>query len=105
MNSPRQFGPTSRIPWRRAVSSNCACNTAPAASISANPAVNMIALRTPSAPRSSTACNASPVGTAMMAVSGASGRSATHANAGNPWISARFGFTGNIRPWNPCCSM
>ena len=65
------------MPDARAVATIFACSTAPASSISANPAVNITTAFTPRLARSSIAGAASSAGTATIATSGASGKSAT----------------------------
>ena len=81
------------------------CSARPAAPVSANPAENTIAAFVPRRPSCSSVSGTRAAGTATMAVSGASGRAATVAKAGRPWISVRFGLTGMIWPVNPRASI
>jgi hypothetical protein len=63
--------------------------------------VNTTAAAVPRRARSAAACLAAAPGTAMIATSGTSGNASTDGKQGNPWISARFGLTGMMRPAKP----
>ena len=71
--TPRLFGPTMRIPYRRAAASSSSCRRAPSAPVSAKPDEITTALRTPAAPHRVTASTASRAGQAMTARSGRAG--------------------------------
>ena len=65
--TPRQFGPTTRMPYRRAASSTCDSSAAPSSPTSLNPALMMITPRTPAAPQSATSWGAVFAGVTMTA--------------------------------------
>ncbi len=50
---PRQLGPSTRSPWRRAFSSSARSSAAPAGPVSEKPALTTTAARTPAAPHCS----------------------------------------------------
>ena len=64
---PRQFGPISRMPWRRAASSTRRSSSTPSGPISLNPALMMITPLIPAWPHSSTSPGAVLAGVTMTA--------------------------------------
>ena len=85
--SPKQLGPTSRMPYRRQVASR----SGPA---SPRPAVTTTRERIPRRPHSAATLVTAAAGTAITARSGTSGRSATEAAHGRPSIECARGLTG-----------
>ena len=94
LTAPRQFGPSTRMPVRRAISPSRFWAASPAAPSSAKPEEKTTAAFVPLAAQASSASAAPSAATAMMARSGASGRAATDGKAGRPCTSAARGFTG-----------
>ena len=74
--TPRQFGPTIRIPLARAVSRICRSSSAPSGPISLKPAEMMTTALTPAAAHSSTVAGMVAAGVAMTTSSGVSGSAA-----------------------------
>ena len=105
LNTPRQFGPSRRMPWLLATAVMRSCSAAPASFISAKPAENMMTARHPFLPSSSTEAMAWLAGTATMPTSGAAGSADMVAKAGSPCTVGRFGFTGHNWPAKPRCFM
>jgi hypothetical protein len=101
---PRQFGPISRTPWRRATSSISSCSFFPAGPISAKPADSTSILGTPRAPASSTSPGTVRAGVTTTARSGTYDRSRNVATHGRPCTEVYFGFTASIRPLKPPAS-
>ena len=64
--TPRQLGPTMRMPWWRTRSSSSRCSLAPAAPVSAKPAEIRMMARAPAAAQLSTTAAATRAGTATM---------------------------------------
>ncbi len=65
--SPRQLGPTMRIPPRRTASISSACRVSPSPPTSAKPAVMTTSARTPASAHSSTTPGTTGAGTARTA--------------------------------------
>ena len=74
--TPRQFGPTIRIPLARAVSRIWRSSSAPAGPISLKPAEMMTTVLTPAAAHSSTVAGIVVAGVTMTTSSGTSGSAA-----------------------------
>ena len=91
---PRQFGPTTRMPCRRAAASTCRSSSTPAAPTSLNPALMMITPRTPASPHSSTRPGAVFGGVTMTARSTGSPIAPMVGYALTPRIAGRVGLTG-----------
>ena len=85
-STPRQFGPTSRMPYRRQMASR----SAPSAP---RPEVITTRARTPRRPHASATSGTAAAGTAMTARSGTSGRSATEATQWMPSMLWPCGLT------------
>ena len=77
LNTPRQFGPSSRIPAARATASTASCNAAPAGPASASLPVMTMHAPTPAAAHSSTCRSKDAAGTASTATSAGSGAAET----------------------------
>ncbi len=92
--TPRQFGPTTRIPCRRAASRTWRSSSTPSAPTSLNPALMMITPRTPAWPHSSTSAGTDLGGVTMTARSTGSPIAETDGYAFTPRIAGRVGFTG-----------
>jgi len=92
--TPRQFGPTTRIPWRRAAARTSRSSSTPAAPTSLNPALMMITPRTPAAPHSSTSPGADLAGVTMTARSTVSPIAPIDGYALTPRTAGRAVFTG-----------
>ncbi len=75
--TPRQLGPTMRMPYLRVVSRSARSRSAPSGPVSLKPAVITTTPRTPFWPHSSTASRACRAGTTMIARSTSPGMSAT----------------------------
>src|SRR5256714_1070455 len=99
-----QFGPTSRMPVDRAISTSAACRAAPSAPASAKPVEMITQHPTPAAAAAATLCTSEAPGTARIATSGGAGPSAIVAYARRPSTSARRGLIGTISPAKPCCT-
>ena len=84
---PKQFGPTSRMPYLRQVASR----SGPAAP---SPEVTTTSERTPRRPHCSATSGTAGAGTATIARSTSSGRSATERTHGTPATSSACGLTG-----------
>ena len=82
--TPRQFGPTRRMPLARQISISSRCARAPCSPTSANPAVRTTSARTPSSPQARATSRTPSIGSATIASSTGSGKSATLARAGIP---------------------
>ncbi len=67
--TPRQLGPTRRMPVARQTSTSSRCARSPAPPTSANPAVTTTRARVPSAPSSRTTSRTPAIGTATIASS------------------------------------
>ena len=89
---PRQFGPTSRMPWRRQQSSS-----APVAARS-SPELITTSAPTPRSPHSSAIRSTAAAGTASTARSTGPGSAAGDGTHGTPSISEACGFTACTRP-------
>src|SRR5262249_5787474 len=88
---PRQLGPTSRTPQRRAFSRSARSSFAPSAPTSANPAVITTAERTPALPHSSITPGTVLAGVAMTARSTGAGTLATDGSRPPPLTDGYFG--------------
>ncbi len=86
--TPRQLGPTRRMLRSRASAASSRWSPAPSAPSSVNPELITTALGTPASAASATAPSTWAAGTAMIARSTGSGRSAKDATA---WIAAELG--------------
>jgi hypothetical protein len=75
--TPRQFGPTTRMPYRWAISITSRSNWRPSAPVSRKPAVIMMAAPTPFSPQSSITPATTLLGTTITARSTGSGTSVT----------------------------
>ncbi len=73
--TPRQLGPTKRMPCRLATAITCSSSAAPLGPVSRKPAVSTTAWRTPRLPHSSRIVGTLGAGVAMMARSGVTGSS------------------------------
>ena len=96
--TPRQLGPTRRIPVARQISSSSRWARPPASPTSAKPADSTTSERTPDSPHSRATSRTPAPGTAITARSTGSGRSATRAWAGMPWTSDAERLTAYRRP-------
>ena len=67
LSTPRQFGPTSRMPCARASRTSSARAARPAASVPSNPELSTTAARTPAAPASASTSGTALAGTAITA--------------------------------------
>jgi hypothetical protein len=92
--TPRQLGPTIRMPYLRAIASSCSSRSAPAGPTSLNPAVITISVRTPRSPHCSATTSARSFGTAMIARSMTPGTSWMLRYAGIEWTAVAFGLIG-----------
>ena len=92
--TPRQFGPTIRIPCRRATLSISVSTAAPDRPVSPKPAVMMVTARTPIEAASSITPGTADAGTATMARSTGSGTDKSAGNAGTPQTARAAGLTG-----------
>ncbi len=77
LQTPRQFGPTTRIPCRRAIASSSASASEPASLVSPNPAVTMTSAFAPAAAASSATVRTEDGGTATTTRSTRSGMAQT----------------------------
>ncbi|MCY1357427.1 hypothetical protein D9M69_439200 [compost metagenome] len=77
LTRPSAFGPSRRMPVRRATASSSSWRAMPSPPTSAKPALKRMAARVPRSPRAVTTSSTCGAGTATMAMSGTSGRSAT----------------------------
>ena len=91
---PRQFGPTTRIPYRRAASRTWRSSSTPSSPTSLKPALMMMIPETPASPQSITSCGALFAGVTMTARSTGSPIAAMLGYALTPRIAGRVGFTG-----------
>ena len=96
--TPRQFGPMSRIPPRRACFKTCCSNSRPAVPSSRNPAEITIAPLTPASAHCSITDGTLAAGVTTTAKSTFSGTAAIFGYAFIPSTFARLGFTGNTVP-------
>ena len=92
--TPWQFGPSRRMPARRAVSAIDSSIRRPSAPVSPNPEAMTTAAFTPRAAHASTAATASAPATATIASSGVSGTRSRLGKAGRSWTTCLPGFTG-----------
>ena len=92
--TPRQFGPTIRIPLARAVARIWRSSSAPSGPTSLNPAEMMTTALTPAAAHSSIVAGMVGAGVAMTTSSGFSGSAARFGYARTPRMLARFWLTG-----------
>ena len=91
---PRTFGPTSRMPYFRAISMHCCSNALPAGPTSRKPAVMITAPFKPRWPLCSSTRGTTLLGTRTTARSTGSGQSSTLGYALSPKISGAVGLTG-----------
>lgn len=77
LTAPRQFGPSTRISFSRAMATSSSCSAAPCGPASTNPEDSTMAAFTPRAAQSRSAAGVAPAGTARIASSGAVGVSRT----------------------------
>ncbi len=101
LSTPRQFGPTSRMPLARQTSSSSAWRARPRAPTSANPAERTTSARTPAAPHSRATWTTAAAGTATTASSTGSGTAAIERYAGRPPTTSSRGWTTDRRPRYP----
>ncbi len=92
--TPRQFGPTIRIPCLRATLSSSVSTAAPERPVSPKPAVMMVTARTPIEAASSITPGTAEAGTATTARSIGSGIDSSAGNAGTPQTARAAGLTG-----------
>ena len=92
--TPRQFGPTIRIPCLRATLSISVSTAAPERPVSPKPAVITVTARTPTEAASSITAGTADAGTATMARSTGSGTDNSAGNAGTPHTARAAGLTG-----------
>ena len=92
--TPRQLGPTMRIPLSRAIRAISACARAPSSPCSAKPEVKTTADFTPRSAQSRMASTAIAAGTAIRAQSTGSGTSRIVGYAVSPCTVSRRGLTG-----------
>ena len=92
-STPRQLGPTMRMPCWRARRTSSAWRRPPPASTSLKPAVRITTARTPAVAASAITDGTSAAGTAMTARSTRSGIAPIVGNAGTPPTSVACGFT------------
>src|SRR5690606_12117461 len=99
--TPRQFGPTSRIPAERAIRTSSAWLACPAAPVSENPAVSTTAARVPAWVASLSTPATWSAGTAITTSSAGPGNSERDGYAGTPAITEARGLTGYTGPAKP----
>ena len=99
--TPRQFGPTTRMPARCAARTSARCAAAPAGPDSANPAEITTRPCAPARAASRTTSVTASGGTATTARSTSSPASAADGYAGSPATVAALGCTGTIAPAKP----
>ena len=92
--TPRQFGPTTRIPPFRASSSTCRSSASPSAPSSLKPALMMTAPLTPFCAHSRITAGTALEGVEMTASSQSPGIAETEGYAFTPSTLGRFGLTG-----------
>ncbi len=88
-----QLGPTRAMPYFSAVRTTCSSRARPSGPVSENPAETTTTALTPFRPHSSTTPSTREALTAMMARSGASGRSVTLWCTGSPRMVPPLGLT------------
>lgn len=93
LRTPRQFGPTRRIPDLRHTVSNRSCSAAPSGPASANPAERTTSALTPRDAHSPATAGTIAAGTATTASSTSPGTSAMLRYAGSPAITPPAGLT------------
>ena len=91
---PRQFGPTTRMPVRRASSTTRSSRAAPSSPTSLKPAEMTTAVGTPASPHSAMIPGIEAGGVTMMARSTCSGIEATFGWHWTPRMLGRLGLTG-----------
>ena len=96
--TPRQFGPTRRMPVARQIPTSSRWAAAPSSPTSAKPAVSTSSARTPRAPQARATSRTPAFGTAITASSTGSGRSATEGTEGSPCTSVAARLTTWRRP-------
>jgi len=96
--TPRQLGPSTRMPCLRAISPTRCSSSAPFLPVSLNPAVMTTATFTPFSPASSMTWGTAWLGTVMTAISTSPGIEETSGNVLRPRMLSAFGFTGYSAP-------
>ena len=91
--TPRQFGPTIRMPAARQTATSSSWRARPSAPTSANPAVRTTSARTPLAAHWRAVSTTAAAGTAMIASSTSSSTSEIERTVGRPATSAPFALT------------
>ncbi|MFT5323163.1 MAG: hypothetical protein ACI8P0_001010 [Planctomycetaceae bacterium] len=100
--TPRQFGPTIRMPSNsRTVASSFCSRASPAGPVSRKPADRTMTPRIPAAPHSATMSGTESARVQTIARSTSSGKSRTLAKAGRSCTFLCFGLTGNTGLSNP----
>ena len=94
LSTPRQLGPTRRMPASRTRSSSLAWRSAPSPSVSPKPAEMTTSPRTPAAAHCSATPSTCCLGTTTTARSTGPGSDSSEGQAGIEWIDAADGFTG-----------
>jgi len=92
--TPRQLGPTRRMPWRRAHSRSARSRSAPSAPVSLKPAVITTTPFTPFRPHSSRAASTWAAGTTITARSTSPGIAEMLGHASTDCTTLAPGFTG-----------
>ena len=96
--TPRQLGPTTRMPAARAVRSTSCSSAAPAGPTSRNPALMMMTPRMPRAAHSSMSAGTDGGGVTMTARSTGSPMAVSEGDALMPRMALRVGLTGKTVP-------
>ena len=101
LTTPRQFGPTIRMPRDRAAATSSRSSSWPASSRSPKPPETTTTPRTPLRPHCSMTSDTPAAGTAITARSTSSGTSSTLGYARTPPMCRASGWTGYTGPANP----
>ncbi len=93
-NTPMQFGPTMRIPYRRVRANSSRSRSTPSPPTSRKPAEMTTSPDTPASPHSSATCSTSSFGTTITPRSTGPGTVAIEGYARSECTTSAFGFTG-----------
>jgi hypothetical protein len=100
LSTPRQLGPTNRIPASRHTPTSSRCRRAPSAPISLKPAEMTSSARTPTEPHSRATGTTCSAGTTTTARSTGPGIWVTERYAGRDWTTSARLLTAYTRPLN-----
>jgi len=92
--TPRQLGPTSRMPYRRATSTSARSSLRPSSPVSLKPALITISALTPFSPQARAASTTCSAGITMTARSTSPGTEVMPGYAAMDWTKEAFGLTG-----------